>query len=82
MFLSSKKSKNKTLFSKNEINLNLLIILFIINFSIFSSNQDNRYLNQIKKSLQFGPQSISLIFEFGANLFNDVSAILFPNKIF
>ena len=73
MFLSSKKSKNKTLFSKNEINLNLLIILLIINFSIFSTNQDNRYLNQIKKSLQFGPQSISLIFEFGTNLVNNLS---------
>jgi rod shape-determining protein MreC len=73
MFLSSKKSKNKTLFSKNEISLNLLIILLIINFSIFSSNQDNRFFNPIKKSLKFGPQSISLIFEFGANLINDVS---------
>jgi len=74
MFLSSKKSKNKTLFQKNEISFNLLIILFIINFSIFSSNQDNRYLILIKESLQFGPQSISLIFEFGENLVNDASS--------
>ena len=73
MFLSSKKSKNKTLFSKNKISLNLLIILFIINFSIYSSNQDNRFLNPVKKSLQFGPQSISLIFEFGTNLVNNLS---------
>ena len=73
MFLSSKKSKNKTLFSKNKISLNLLIILLIINFSIYSSNQDNRFLNPVKKSLQFGPQSISLIFEFGTNLVNNLS---------
>jgi len=74
MFLSSKKRKNKTLFSKTEISLNLLIISLIINFSIFSSNQDNRYLNLIKKSLQFGPQSISLIFDYGANFLNDASS--------
>ena len=74
MFLSSKKSKNETLFSKNKINLNLLIILLIINFSIYSSNQDNRYLNLIKKSLQTGPHSISLIFEFSANLVTEVSS--------
>ena len=73
MFLSSKKSKNKTLFSKNKISLNLLIIFLVINFSIYSSNQDNRFLNPVKKSLQFGPQSISLIFEFGTNLVNNLS---------
>ena len=73
MFLSSNKRKNKSLFSSNEISLNLLIVLLIINFLIYSSNQNNRYLNLIKKSLQFGPQTISLIFEFGANLVNDVS---------
>ena len=74
MFLSSKKRKNKNLFSKIDINLNLLIILLIINFSIYSSNQDNSFLNPIKRSLQLAPQSISLIFEFGKNLINDVSS--------
>jgi len=73
MFLSSKKRKNRSLFSKNEINLNLLIFLLIINFSIYSSNQDNSFLNSIKKSLQLAPQSISLIFEFGKNLITHVS---------
>ena len=72
MFLSSKKRKNRSLFSKNEINLNLLIILLIINFSVYSSNQDNSFLNSIKRSLQLAPQSISLIFEFGKDLINDV----------
>jgi rod shape-determining protein MreC len=74
MFLSSKKRKNRSLFSKNEINLNLLIILLIINFSVYSSNQDNSFLNSIKRSLQLAPQSISLIFEFGKDLINDVSS--------
>ena len=74
MFLSSKKRKNRSLFSKNEINLNLLIILLVINFSVYSSNQDNSFLNSIKRSLQLAPQSISLIFEFGKDLINDVSS--------
>jgi len=74
MFLSSKKRKNKNLFSKIDINLNLLIILLIINFSIYSSNQDNSFLNPIKRSLQLAPQSISLFFEFGKNLINDISS--------
>ena len=74
MFLSSKKRKNKKLFSKIDINLNLLIILLMINFSIYSSNQDNSFLNSIKRSLQLAPQSISLIFEFGKDLINDVSS--------
>jgi rod shape-determining protein MreC len=74
MFLSSKKRKNRFLFSKNEINLNLLIILLIINFSVYSSNQDNSFLNPIKRTLQLAPQSISLIFEFGKNLIDDVSS--------
>ena len=73
MFLSSKKRKNRSLFSKNAINLNLLIFLLIINFSIYSSNQDNSFLNSIKRSLQLAPQSISLFFEFGKNLVNEVS---------
>lgn len=76
MFLSSKKKKNKSLFSKNEININLLIILFCINYSIYSSNQDNSFFNPIKKSLQLAPQSISLIFEFGKNLISDISSYL------
>ena len=76
MFLSSTKKKNKSLFSKNEININLLIILLIINYSIFSSNQDNSFFNPIKKSLQLAPQSISLIFEFGKNLISDISSYL------
>ncbi len=74
MFLSSKKRKNRSLFSKNEINLNLLIVLLIVNFSVYSSNQDNSFLNSIKRSLQLAPQSISLIFEFGKDLINDVSS--------
>ena len=74
MFLSSKKRKSKNLFTKIDINLNLLIILLIINFSVYSSNQDNSFLNSIKKSLQLAPQSISLIFEFGKDLINDVSS--------
>jgi len=74
MFLSKKKKKNRSLFSKHEINLNLLIVLLIVNFSIYSSNQDNSFLNSIKRSLQLAPQSISLIFEFGKDLINDVSS--------
>mgnify|MGYP005994566049 CR=1 FL=1 len=74
MFLSSKKRKNKNIFTKIDINLNLLIILLIINFSVYSSNQDNSFLNSIKRSLQLAPQSISLIFEFGKDLINDVSS--------
>ena len=74
MFLSSKKRKNKSLFSENKISLYLLIILFIINFLIYSSNQNNIFLNTIKKSLQVGPQSISLVVEFGKNLINDISS--------
>ena len=74
MFLSSKKRKNRSLFSKHEINLNLLIFLLIVNFSVYSSNQDNSFLNSIKRSLQLAPQSISLIFEFGKDLINDVSS--------
>jgi rod shape-determining protein MreC len=74
MFLSSKKRKNRSLFSKHEINLNLLIVLLIVNFSVYSSNQDNSFLNSIKRSLQLAPQSISLIFEFGKDLINDVSS--------
>jgi len=74
MFLSSKKRKNRSLFSKHEINLNLLIVLLIVNYSVYSSNQDNSFLNSIKRSLQLAPQSISLIFEFGKDLINDVSS--------
>ena len=74
MFLSSKKRKSKNLFTKIDINLNLLIILLIINFSVYSSNQDNSFLKSIKKSFQLAPQSISLIFEFGKDLINDVSS--------
>jgi len=74
MFLSSKKRKSKNLFTKIDINLNLLIILLIINFSVYSSNQDNSFLNSIKRSLQLAPQSISLIFDFGKHLINDVSS--------
>lgn len=74
MFLSSKKRKNRSLFSKHEINLNLLIVLLVVNFSVYSSNQDNSFLNSIKRSLQLAPQSISLIFEFGKDLINDVSS--------
>ena len=74
MFLSSKKRKNRSLFSKHKINLNLLIVLLIVNFSVYSSNQDNSFLNSIKRSLQLAPQSISLIFEFGKDLINDVSS--------
>ena len=74
MFLSSKKRKNRSLFLKHEINLNLLIVLLIVNFSVYSSNQDNSFLNSIKRSLQLAPQSISLIFEFGKDLINDVSS--------
>ncbi len=74
MFLSSKKRKNRSLFSKHEINLNLLIVFLIVNFSVYSSNQDNGFLNSIKRSLQLAPQSISLIYEFGKDLINDVSS--------
>ena len=74
MFLSSKKRKNRSLFSQNKISLNLLIILLIINFLIYSSNQDNIFLITIKKSLQIGPQSISLVIEFGKNMINDISS--------
>jgi len=74
MLLKKKKRKNRSLFSKHEINLNLLIVLLIVNFSVYSSNQDNSFLNSIKRSLQLAPQSISLIFEFGKDLINDVSS--------
>ena len=80
MFLSSKKRKNKSLFSKNKINLNALLILLIINFFIFSSNQDNIFLNSIKKSLQLAPESISKIFDFSKSLIDDTSKYFISKK--
>lgn len=80
MFFTSKKRKNKSLFSKNEINLNALLILLIINFFIFSSNQDNIFLNSIKKSLQLAPESISKIFEFNKSLIDDTSKYFISKK--
>lgn len=80
MFFTSKKRKNKSLFSKNEINLNALLILLIINFFIFSSNQDNIFLNSIKKSLQLAPESISKIFDFSKSLIDDTSKYFISKK--
>lgn len=68
MLLFSKKRKNKALFSKNKINLNLLLILLIANFVLFTSNQNNIFFNSIKKNLQLAPQSISQIFEFSKSV--------------
>lgn len=80
MFFTSKKRKNKSLFSKNKINLNALLILLIINFFIFSSNQDNIFLNSIKKSLQLAPESISKIFDFSKSLIDDTSKYFISKK--
>ena len=80
MFFTSKKRKNKSLFSKSEINLNALLILLIINFFIFSSNQDNIFLNSIKKSLQLAPESISKIFDFSKSLIDDTSKYFISKK--
>lgn len=82
MFLSRKNRKKTSLFSKKEINLNLLLIFLIINFLIFSSNQDNKFFNSIKNSLKIVPQSISHIFEIGSNILNETSNYLISkNKL-
>lgn len=82
MFLSRKNRKKTSLFSKKEINLNLLLIFLIINFLIFSSNQDNKFFNSIKNSLKIVPQSISDIFEIGSNILNETSNYLISkNKL-
>jgi len=80
MFLSLKKRKNKSLFSKNKINLNLLLILLIANFVLFTSNQNNIFFNSIKKSLQLAPQSISQIFEFSQSVINDTLGYFISKK--
>ena len=57
MLLGSKKYSKNRLFKKKEINIFLIIFFLIVNFFIFSTNQNNLYFTNLKKFLNLTPYS-------------------------
>ncbi len=73
MLLSAKKRKSSSLFNKSKTSINLALILFIINFFIFSVNQESIFLKSIKRSLNLTPYSLSFFLD---NLSNGIDSVL------
>ena len=73
MLLSAKKRKGSSLFNKSKTSINLALILFIINFFIFSANQESIFLKSIKRSLNLTPYSLSFFLD---NLSNGIDSVL------
>ncbi len=73
MLLSAKKRKSSSLFNKSKTSINLALILFIINFFIFSANQESIFLKSIKRSLNLTPYSLSFFLD---NLSNGIDSAL------
>ena len=73
MLLSAKKRKVSSLFNKSKTSINLALILFIINFFIFSANQESIFLKSIKRSLNLTPYSLSFFLD---NLSNGIDSVL------
>ena len=73
MLLSAKKRKSSSLFNKSKTSINLALILFIINFFIFSANQESIFLKSIKRSLNLTPYSLSFFLD---NLSNGIDSVL------
>ena len=73
MLLSAKKRKSSSLFNKSKTSINLALLLFIINFFIFSVNQESIFLKSIKRSLNLTPYSLSFFLD---NLSNGIDSVL------
>ena len=73
MLLSAKKRKSRSLFNKSKTSINLTLVLFIINFFIFSANQESIFLKSIKRSLNLTPYSLSFFLD---NLSNGIDSAL------
>ena len=73
MLLSAKKRKSSSLFNKSKTSINLTLVLFIINFFIFSANQESIFLKSIKRSLNLTPYSLSFFLD---NLSNGIDSVL------
>ena len=73
MLLSAKKRKGSSLFNKPKTSINLTLVLFIINFFIFSANQESIFLKSIKRSLNLTPYSLSFFLD---NLSNGIDSVL------
>ena len=73
MLLSAKKRKGSSLFNKSKTSINLTLVLFIINFFIFSANQESIFLKSIKRSLNLTPYSVSFFLD---NLSNGIDSVL------
>jgi len=73
MLLSAKKRKGSSLFNKSKTSINLALLLFIINFFIFSANQESIFLKSIKRSLNLTPYSLSFFLD---NLSNGIDSVL------
>lgn len=73
MLLSAKKRKSSSLFNKSKTSINLALLLFIINFFIFSANQESIFLKSIKRSLNLTPYSLSFFLD---NLSNGIDSVL------
>ncbi|MFM1865875.1 MAG: rod shape-determining protein MreC [Methylophilaceae bacterium] len=73
MLLSAKKRKGSSLFNKSKTSINLTLVLFIINFFIFSANQESIFLKSIKRSLNLTPYSLSFFLD---NLSNGIDSVL------
>ena len=73
MLLSAKKRKSSSLFNKSKTSINLTLVLFIINFFIFSANQEGIFFKSIKRSLNLTPYSLSFFLD---NLSNGIDSAL------
>jgi len=73
MLLSAKKRKGSSLFNKSKTSIHLTFVLFIINFFIFSANQESIFLKSIKRSLNLTPYSLSFFLD---NLSNGIDSVL------
>jgi len=73
MLLSAKKRKGSSLFNKSKTSINLTLVLFIINFFIFSANQEGIFFKSIKRSLNLTPYSLSFFLD---NLSNGIDSVL------
>ncbi len=73
MLLSAKKRKGSSLFNKSKTSINLTLVLFIINFFIFSANQESIFLKSIKRSLNLTPYTLSFFLD---NLSNGIDSVL------
>lgn len=73
MLLSAKKRKSSSLFNKSKTSINLTLVLFIINFFIFSANQEGIFFKSIKRSLNLTPYSLSFFLD---NLSNGIDSVL------